>query len=127
MSDTGPYVIEHGDTWFRTGPSKGGLGSGLRHICGPSELLAVAFDSDDGMLHKHGTAEMVTKWADNAREKLKSNGLDNWAQNLVVLSFPPMPEALEELNACIACTGRILGFQNRLESLIAPPRPSQWP
>ena len=64
----GPYVIEHGEVWFvhQGASTPGGKAMRLdrRHVCGPSDNLAVAFDEEDGILHKHGTETAVRAWAD---------------------------------------------------------------
>lgn len=43
------YVIKHGDVWRQSSPL-----NNERYICGPSEELAILYDADNGVLHKHG-------------------------------------------------------------------------
>ncbi len=122
-ADEGPYVIEHGEVWFvHRGPSTpGGRAMRLdrRHVCGPSENLAVAFDEEDGILHKHGTETRVRAWIDEFRAKT--------AEALpvpVMVTFPPNAETVAELNRCIATTGRIKRvYEERFAGAALPPRP----
>jgi hypothetical protein len=40
-----------------------------RHVCGPSEHLAIAFDEDDGALHKHGRLRCEPGWRTSAPKR----------------------------------------------------------
>lgn len=116
----GPYVIEFGDLWFvRTVSGPGGKPHeiGKVHICGPHDRIAVAFDTEDGILHKHGTEESVAAWLEKTRDKFKGAGFDSMAENLTMVAFNPVPEAIAELNACIGTTGRIRGIAERLTAI----------
>lgn len=124
-NDEGPYVIEHGEVWFvHNDPSTpGGKAMRLdrRHICGPSDELAIAFDEDDGTLHKHGTATSVRTWIDNYRAKTASFPPDMALPVPLMMTFAANADAVAELNRCIATTGRIKGLY---EDLIASARPT---
>lgn len=112
----GPYVIEHGDVWFVEGP-RTVLSSGLRHVCGPSDMLAVAYtEEEDGLdtVHKHGAETMVAAWADKQRRAYAAAGFQDMAEAVVVLAFPPVPEAVAELNALTRNSGGLRAFKARL-------------
>ena len=121
MDFDGPYYIEHGDLWIRDGsprlPGLSGLLSG-RHVCRGSEEVAIAFDSDDGTLHKRGNASMVQSWADETRRKFTDMGFDDLARALTVITFPVTPETVAELNACAQITGRVLRLADNLSKLL---------
>lgn len=108
-----PYEFIHGDVWF-----------GGRYVCGPSGRIGVAFDAAEGVLHKHGAADGVSSWADDARRKFRDTGFEEIADALIVVDFPPTPETLEELNACVEITGRVARLPERLrkigETMLAP-------
>lgn len=106
----GPYRIEYGDAWYVSDADR-------RHVCDGSQFLAVAFDAEDMVLHKHGRAERVEAWADKTRKMFTEAGHGELAEMIVVLAFPVTPETISELNACIATTGRIAGLQKRLEEI----------
>lgn len=122
MSDPeGPYVIEHGDVWhLNSGPRLPGAdGIGLpdrRHVCGPSENLAIAFDEEDGTLHKHGTETRVRAWIDGFREKMAAVPSEHALPIPVMMTFPPNAETVAEMNRCIATTGRIKRLHDGLLS-----------
>ena len=68
--------------------------------------VALAVDQEAGILHKHGSVEAVTKWADNARAKLRGGGpvADEMVNSLIVVSgrFP-----LDLLNKCLLNSSHI--------------------
>lgn len=116
----GPYVIEFGDLWFvRTLSGPGGKPKeiGKVHVCGPHDRVAVVYDAEDGTLHKHGTEENAVAWLETTRAKLRDNGFESLAENLTMVAFNPVPEAIAELNACIATSGRVLGIAERLTAI----------
>lgn len=106
----GPYVIAHGDVWIGD-PREG------RHVCDGTGELAVAFDSEDGTLHKHGEASRVAEWAAGIRKKFAQAGAQDLAAAIEVISFPACAETVLELNACAAVTGRVTGIASRLEAI----------
>lgn len=118
MSESeGPYIIEHGDVWFvERGPSTpGGRAMRLdrRHVCGPSETLALAFSEDDGVLLKHGAESAVRRWYDTFNTKMASVSGHAFSPP-VVLTFPPNADTVAELNRCIAVTGRVKKLHEEL-------------
>jgi hypothetical protein len=116
---TGPYVIAHGDVWWRstaTGRNSFGL-SDDRHVCDGTQMLAVAYDAEDGILHKHGSEDSVRAWAERTGKKFIESGFEEMAQAIVVVGFPVSPESVAELNACVATTGRVLRIAERIEAL----------
>ena len=132
-TDGGPYFIELGDVWFDAGPGKADGGhrsarAGVRHVCGATMgLLAVAYDADDSLLHKHGSAGPVSKWAEEARARFLAGTatagpdaaamLGAMAAAITVVSFPVTPETVELLNGVIACSGLVATLQDRLAAI----------
>lgn len=112
------YQIRHGDVWFGESSSENRLLSTDRHVCDGSDHLAIAWQEDDDfglMIMKHGSSEMVTKWADEQRSKLASAGFDGMASGLSVVSFPVHEDAVAVLNRVVA--GQSHDFLKRLEAL----------
>lgn len=84
--------------------------------------VAIAFDKRDFVLHKHGRKESVAKWAEEARAKYTEAGLDEIAQDIVVISSDKWKvEDLQRIinssgymrfwlkdNACKICNATIL-------------------
>lgn len=129
MTD-GPYILAHGDVWHLDfGGTPGGIALGLnrRHICRGSERVAVCFDASDGTLHKHGAERGVEAWAAKTRKTLADAGITEAADGLVVVVFPPTPETIAELNAIIACSGRVLRIPDRLAEIAASVPRADWP
>lgn len=116
----GPYFIEHGDLWLRpSGPAvKGPLAPGPTHVCDGTGEIGIAFDSEDGTLHRRGEASKVHEWADKTRRKFAENGFDDMARAITVISFPVTPETVAELNACAEITGRVLKLADNLSKLL---------
>lgn len=123
-SEDGPYVIEHGDVWFlRTASDPSRRDSrvviGRDHVCGPHDKLALVYDTEDNILHKHGTAEFAGNWLKHARGKFREAGMDELADALTLVEFAPVPEAIAELNACISHSGRVGKFVERMQAILA--------
>ena len=121
-----PYLLDSGDVWFTDAPIRPAApGWQERHICGSGDLLGVAYDGQDGVLHKHGTAERVARWADATRAKFLAAAADSsdggmflaMAGALVVVSVPATPETVAMLNGMIACSGQVAELQHRLAGL----------
>ena len=121
MRENGPYRLEHGDVWYSQSTVRVRPGAAMRaddvRIAGPDGMLGIAYDAADGTLHKHGRADLVQEWTDKTRSRLREAGFGDQASVLVLVCFPPVQEALDELNACIACSGRALGIQDRLAEI----------
>lgn len=115
MKVDGPYYIEHGDLWFQSSTGRAGVG---RHVCDGTQRIAVAYDAEDGVVHKHGSAELVEAWASKTRTKFSGGGLPQLAEAIVVLSFPVLQVTVDELNLCIATTGRVLGLEVKLRRML---------
>lgn len=113
----GPYVIRHGDLKYVTRENPQG-----RHVCDGSQEVAVAYDSVDGTLLRHGALPGVQQYADKARRMFTEAGFEEIAAAIVVLAFPVSDETVAELNACVATTGRVLGLPEAMER-IAVQRP----
>lgn len=96
-------TIRAGDLW---GP-KG-------HICGGEQLfgLLVDFDLEAPMLMKYGGYKPVASYAHAFWGGLGRMALDE--TSIELLALPVHPDIIEELNCCIACSGRIGQFKGFL-------------
>lgn len=118
MSD-GPYVIEHGDLWYRDSkPSM--IGNGLRHVCGPHDEIAIAHDGD--MLLKAGSAASVDVWYSKNKAKMEKmaevmadSGHEGF--EVTIVRLPISQETVEEMNACISISGRVRKLAENLERI----------
>lgn len=111
MTENRPYSLENGKVHFTD--SQGHLVVSFPD----TEMIGVAFDDVEGILHKHGRESLVTKWADDARKKFLNAGFDEMVKEIAVISFPATPETIRELNACIAISGRVKDIVERLSNL----------
>jgi hypothetical protein len=119
---TGPYVIEHGDVWYRESASSP-LGSGLRHVCDATGELAVAHDGS--MLLKVGSAEAVEAWETANRRKLAAMrqtmiemGIPaDEAGDVVIVRLPVSQEIVDEINACVGISGRVARLEENLAKI----------
>lgn len=112
--ETGPYVIRYGDVWHVMDKDDPGV-----HVCDGSQEIAVAYDSEDGTLFKHGQLARVQAWAAKTRRIFSEGGAADLAAAITVLSFPVAEETVRELNACVATTGRVLRLPEALERIAA--------
>jgi hypothetical protein len=110
------YYLDTGEVWFSSGSGP------AIHICSGSQRLALAVDPE-GVLFKHGAAEQVSGWADTQRAK---PGLAEMLPFEVII-FPVNEPVLEELNRCLATSGRARGFKDFLGSLSAEDFGPQYP
>ena len=77
------YVIEHGDVWFRTeGVTQ------MIHVSSGSEMLAIAYDCEDGTMHKRGSYKNVQAWVEKTQSKFRVHGYDDIADCLVIAMMP---------------------------------------
>lgn len=115
----GPYVLEHGDVWIRESASSSLSNGALRHVCSGSEELAVARDGD--VLLKVGPAASIDRWFEKNREAIvKVSEISAFFGNeggVEVFRFQATPETIQEMNACIAITGRVARIHERLAQL----------
>jgi hypothetical protein len=94
------------------------------HVCGPSDEMAMAFDEEDGTLHKHGTLTAVRAWVENFRKKTADLPADMALPVPIMISFPPNADTVAEMNRCIATTGRIKRlYEQSLAAAPAVPKP----
>jgi hypothetical protein len=126
----GPYILAHGDVWHVDAdgtPGGAALGLNRRHICRGSERMAVCYDGSTGALHKHGAERGVEAWAAKTRKSFADADMPDLADDLIVVVFPPTAGTIEELNASIACTGRVLRIADRLAEIAESIPRSEWP
>jgi hypothetical protein len=97
----GPYVIEHGDVWFREG-SRTILSTGLRHVCDGSGELAIAY-AGDVMLHM-GSAQSVDAWFN---KKGAQYMLIEVSDPVEIVRFPVCDETVAEMNRMSANPNRV--------------------
>jgi hypothetical protein len=112
----GPYVIEHGDVWYRE-MKRPLVGTGLRHVCSGSEEIAIAHDGE--MLLKAGSAASVEAWHEANKEKLRQMSetmaaMGHDGVEVVIVRLPVSPATVHEMNACIAISGRVAKLEENL-------------
>ena len=92
------YQIEHGSYYLYDMDRPPNLITKSRDVKLMTDVVAIGFDRSKGVLHKHGRPEDVEKWARNIQDALRSTGLDQLANDIVVMSgkFP-----IDELNKCL--------------------------
>jgi hypothetical protein len=94
------YIIKHGEYYY----AKDGVNPGPK---GSTEI-AIAMDTHDAgsdmpyTMLKHGDPELVTKWFNAAVEKYKAAGLDDIADQMILVQGQ---FELEELNKFIGTSG----------------------
>lgn len=98
------YFMRDGEVWLRR------QAGDETHVCGGSGKLAVAIEVQDGILQKHGSAEKVGKWAEGHRQKVIEHPELATFFTIEVVEFQINQAVLDELNRCVATTGRIAGF-----------------
>lgn len=89
---------------------------------------AIAYDSEDFVMHKHGCPEIVAQWTEEARRKLmESKGLGEMGVRMAqALKIASGPFSAEELNDCMNRTGALRevldrrGFIERRKSSVSP-------
>lgn len=98
------YFLRDGEIWLRRPDGD------ECHVCGGSGKLAVAIETQEGILHKHGSAAKVSKWAEGHRQKVIDHPELAVFFTIEVVEFQINQAVLDELNRCVATSGRIAGF-----------------
>lgn len=87
-------------------------------VCDADGALAIAFDDEDGVLHKHGDYAAVHAWYENMRSVLsKRESTAGLAKALVLVSLSPNAGWVEEVNRCLNVAGAVYGLPSRLAAL----------
>jgi hypothetical protein len=73
--------------------------------------VSLAFDRDEGVLHKHGAPAMVEAWQKGTQAKLRASGLTDMADSIVVITGR---FELDDLNRCLTHTGYVGTLYTRL-------------
>lgn len=107
---SGPYILTQGILYFSSGRS-------TVKVCAEADSLAVLLDRESGVLHKHGEENCVIAEYDRMRTVLASSGHEDMASDLEVIAFGITVETVQELNDCIATTGRVLMLKRRLKEM----------
>jgi hypothetical protein len=107
------YELQHGSYYLYNAEKAPNALTKQRDIVLMCDEVAIAFDKEAGVLHKHGIPENVTKWYNTTREKLISSGFPEMADDLILIqgAFP-----VEELNKCLSTTGYIGVFWKKLQN-----------
>lgn len=104
-----PYSLSDGDL-FHT-DSRGNR----KRICHQGGAIALAYDTEDGVLHCHGEYNEVRQWFDETRMRLfRVPATVGLANALALISMPLDDACVQEVNRCIAVTGAVLGVERRL-------------
>ena len=86
----------------------------------PADTIAFGFGSDDATLYRHGSPERVRAWHLETSKKLREAGLEDWANQLVVVEgrFP-----LDEVNRMLSHRGYAKMFYEKLRQDQIQPLP----
>ena len=76
--------------------------------------LAIAFDMHTGEVHQHGNPMRIHSWALTMRRRLRSAGLWDEADDIIVISGP-LP--VDEINKCLWIHGYCRRMFQRLATL----------
>lgn len=106
------YKLMHG-SYYLTDESKINPITNQPNVVLMTDEVALAIDIAEGVLHKHGIPENVSSWNAVASKKMRDAGMDEWADNLVVVTgaFP-----VEEINKCLEISGYAKVFYEKLMS-----------
>jgi hypothetical protein len=86
-------------------------------VCRVGDEMAVAWDSSGAVLLSHGERGRVEQRGRSMRDALRGSGHHDLAEAIRIVAFPVHETALEELNRCIAVTGRVADLEGRLAHL----------
>ena len=88
--------------------------TGERRFKLKTEELAIAFDLHTGEVHQHGNPLRIHSWALTMRRRLRSAGLWDEADDIIVISGP-LP--VDEINKCLWIRGYCRRMFQRLATL----------
>ena len=106
------YEIEHGSYYLYKSKDLNSL-TKKRDIILMCDEIAIVFDKETFVLHKHGSPDKVAQWYHAARDKFIKAGFNSMAEDLVMIqgSFP-----IAEVNRCLSTTGYIEQFWKKLQA-----------
>ncbi len=123
------YMILHGDPCLVTYEKT----DFARNIIDTKPIegdFAIAYDSNENLLLKHGAASWVGRYAANMRERLQSSCPDI-AEALSLLTIPRhalTEEVLKLVNRTLDCTGQVHRLIEDLQKVTSiPPAPPSVP
>ena len=88
--------------------------TGERRFKLKTDSIAIAFDRQTGEVHKHGNPLRIQSWALTMRRRLRSAGLWDEADDIVVVSGP-FP--VDEINKCLWMRGYCRRLLQRLATM----------
>lgn len=95
---------------------------GSQHVCDGTGELAVAYQGD--VLLKVGEASKVDEWLDlnrnrfqSMRDILEAMGEDGDDLDVVVVKVPVSQDIVDEINRCVAISGRVTRLRDNLEKI----------
>nr|WP_250808631.1 hypothetical protein [Neorhizobium tomejilense] len=104
-----PYSVVNGDLYHVDSSGH------KQRVCHSGSAIAVAYDIEDGVLHRHGEYNAVLAWYDATRAVLmKQEATAGLAKALCLVSMPLDERWVSEINRCIATTGAVLGIEQRI-------------
>ncbi|MDW9481932.1 hypothetical protein GOB57_25105 [Sinorhizobium meliloti] len=107
-----PYSLVDGDLVHTD--SKGNR----KRLCHKGGEIAIAYDTEDGVLHCHGEYHDVSAWFEETRKRLmRAPETVGLANALALLSMPLHDECVREVNRCVSITGAVMGIEGRLSTL----------
>jgi hypothetical protein len=84
-------------------------------VCSLVDKLAIAYDLEDGILHKHGELGVVAEWYLSVRESLaKRQEMAHLAKYIFVDAIEATEEGIAEINRSINEPGYVLERHRRI-------------
>lgn len=100
------YFLVRDDIYYR-------FNEGAKKVGVLGDVFGVMFDSENGALISWGEEKIVRARFEHTVNGLKAT-MPEYAEDLMLVTFLTSGETIEELNACIATSGRILQFPSFL-------------
>lgn len=95
-----PYEIQNNQIVFVRSEGK----PSVEQICNTSDRLALCYDRETGILHKHGEFSLVSAWRSNARSLFESNGFFGIAEDLDLVQVQINQQNIDILNTILEYT-----------------------
>jgi hypothetical protein len=120
----GPFVIQHGDVWRKTGTTGKGaesrLGNDLVHVCDGTGELGMVHDGES-LLHA-GSARSAEEYLKSRKPRFDQMNemLDDMGEprvEVMLVRLPVSQAIVDEMNSCLACTGRVAKLEKFLTEI----------
>lgn len=121
----GPFVIQHGDVWKKTGGTtrkghEAPLANNLTHVCDGSEELGMVHDGES-LLHA-GSARSAEAYLEKNKAKFDQmnevfSAMGEAQVEIMLVRLPVAQAIIDEMNSCLACTGRVAKLEEHLATI----------